>query len=259
MKTIKSVIKSAADTVVYAIFSCMPKGILVHYGQYIWDKNNNSLFVSYIRNYFSRYYENAEPNEQKRIGLLFWRSRAAARYFKNRVFSDSVVGRFYDVISKYDGYAVCEIGTGNGELINGLSRRLANNRFIGVDLSNEQIRANKSRYLENTKLEFSCSDILEYLKNNALKEMVYISYVSLTTFTPDAVNELFTMIAKSAAPAVLALYEPADPIIANGDQSALRGGLAYSHNYITLAKKHGFDILVQQQFGSFMWLVCKAY
>ncbi|MBL7196747.1 MAG: class I SAM-dependent methyltransferase [Candidatus Omnitrophica bacterium] len=250
-------IKEIIRSIGYIILDLIPKGTLIHHVQHIFDKRNSSLFVSFLRGYFSECYKTADSDEQKRIGFLLWRSKAATHYFKNRTPSELIIDRFHSVIKKFDGYLVCEIGTGNGYLVNALSQRSTYSNFIGLDLNNEQIQINKRTYTDNNKLDFICGDINDYIRGVGLRETVYISYVSLTTFTLESVNELFELIAKKPVSSVLVLYEPVEPDVAKGNRSSLRSDMAYGHNYITLAKKNGFDTLSYDHSGSFLWFACK--
>lgn len=221
----------------------IPESILVYYAKRIFDKKDKSLITLIIRNCFSERYKNATAEEKKKLGLLVWRSKGAAHYFKNRTHSEKIINKFTGIIQKNNNFDVCEIGTGNGNLMSILSKSYPNNNFYGIDLSDEQIKINRVVYKTNPKIHFITADILEYIQNNIKNPTIYISYVSLTTFTPEMVNDLFKYIAERKTPSIIVIYEPIESNKADGENSIIRSGLAYAHNYITIAKQNGFTTI----------------
>lgn len=249
----KKIIKSF----IFAILSLVPKSFMISYLDNFFDKKDKSISHSILVSYFSEYYKNSDQEKQKDIGYLFWRSKSAINYFRERTVPPAIVDRFQNVIEKNDG-CVCEVGTGNGYLIDVLSRRFNGRGFVGVDLNEEQTKVNKNAYKNNKSVNFACGDIIDYVTNNK-RAAIYISYVSFTTFTPESINKLFERVANIDEPSVLAMYEPVEPGVVEGEKSVTRGGMAYAHNYVHLAKKNGFDVIekVYDSGNSFLWLVCK--
>lgn len=224
-----------------------------HTGQF-FNKKNTSPAISLLRSYVSDRYKRGTDEEQRRLGLLLWQSPSATAWFQNRTFSKETVERFRAATLRSGAERICEIGTGNGALLYALSSATRGS-FTGVDLSREQIAVNEERY-SATSLRFIAADILEYLPLSAAD--FYFSYVSLTTFTPEMVRELFALLAKKSLAVTIAMYEPADNESMRADSSKIRGDLAYHHNYITIAKTAGFDILEETPDQSgFVFLVCR--
>jgi hypothetical protein len=69
--------------------------------------------------------------------------------------------------------------------------------------------------------------------------------------------KLFQHIAQNTNSSVLAIYEPIESNTANSQQSTIRSGLAYAHNYITIAKQAGLTVAEQTSHSPFIWLVFK--
>ncbi len=235
----------------------IPESIFIRYTKGVLDKKDTSFTTSIVRNYFSNLYKNANPEKKKRLGLLMWRSEAAIQYFKNRNTPKPIIDKFLSITKQYNSFDICEIGTGNGYLINALSKHVSNERLFGIDLNDKQIKINQETYKNNHKVKFICEDIIKYIKNDAEKyTTVYISYVSLTTFTPEMIVELFKSISKRTTSSLIIIYEPIDSNTAAGNESILRSGLSYAHNYTTIAKQCGLTIIEELLDHPFLWLVC---
>lgn len=251
--------KKIIKFILYKILYFFPQATLIKYSQGFFDKKNSSLFTTIIRGYLGECYKKGETEEQKELGYDLWRSRAATDYLGKRAVPDSLVNKFRDVIINNSEYDVYEIGTGNGYLIKSLSEKIPGRKFIGIDLNAEQIIDNKNNIISNS-INFVCEDAIKYVKKAVFEKAIFVSYVTFTTFTPDSVSSFFESISHKGHPAVIAICEANRPGVAESESSELRGNLAYSHNYITLAKKHGFDIIETSfsEQGQLFWLVCFA-
>ena len=89
--------------------------------------------------------------------------------FKNNFLPDCVFifERLKEELSKEsEPYnTLVEIGTGNGKVLEYLSSEFPKiERFVGIDLSQDQIEINKKQYKQNYKLEFVASDGFEWVK-----------------------------------------------------------------------------------------------
>lgn len=62
-------------------------------------------------------------------------------------------------------HTLVEIGTGSGSVLNYLSARFPQiNKYIGIDLSPEQIELNNKKFSKNPRLDFVASDGFEWVK-----------------------------------------------------------------------------------------------
>jgi len=253
------IMKKVLKFILYKILRLFPRKLLVGYSQSFFDKKDNSFSVKIVRGFLGECYESGTMDIQKDIGFALWRSKAATNYLSKRTIPDSVVEKFANVIINNPGYDVCEIGAGNGYLIEILSKKIPGRKFVGVDLNEDQIINDSQRFEGNNLLKFVCADAVEYVENMIFDKTIFISYISLTTFTPDAVQCLFESISFKKQPSFLVICEANKSGVADAEKSELRGNLAYSHNYITIAKKYNFDIIsysTNQETGLF-WLVCQ--
>lgn len=251
-------IKKIASRILAVLLVFLPKRILMGRVEGLFNKKDNTLLTLSLRRYFDKCYKNSDTEGQKELSSLLWRSSAATGYFQQRDFSENIVNKFYSIILESNCSSVCEIGTGNGRLIGALSRMIPDCFFKGIDLNENQIELNTVYYSDNKRLSFISKDALGYLAEDTdTEKKVYISYVSLTTFTPEMANRFFEIIAKRSAPSVVVIYEPVPGSVAGSNISQKRDGLAYAHNYITIVEKNHFIIKQKSFADGFLWLVCE--
>ena len=135
----------------------------------------------------------------------YWENRGE-EYFSSK-FNDNVLDNFFkpkcsflfDLLQeqlqnekgKYN--TLVEIGTGDGKVLEHLSVRFPKiERFIGIDLSISQIKANKKFFNHNTNLEFVASDGFEWFKNNGEAHMIIVtSRGVLEYFTQSKLQSFF--------------------------------------------------------------------
>lgn len=139
-----------------------------------------------------------------------------------------------------------EIGTGNGDVLNYLSAEFPNiNRFVGIDLSPDQIELNKDRFSHNEKLEFVAADAFDWVKENGHGNTVFVtSRGVLEYFLQPRLQELFNMI-NGLGKTIFIAIEPngADhDFEAHPDTQLYGHEPSFSHNYPLLFKNAGFDI-----------------
>lgn len=139
-----------------------------------------------------------------------------------------------------------EIGTGNGDVLNYLSSKyLQINKFVGIDLSKDQIDINKRKYEKNSRLEFVCSDgldwVIKYGKGNMI---IFTSGGVLEYFTEQRVLKLFNEVHKLGKEIFIAIEPIGVNIDFNKNPSSRPYGheRSFSHNYAKLFKDAGFDI-----------------
>ena len=69
-----------------------------------------------------------------------------------------------------------EIGTGNGDVLNYLSSEFPKiNRFVGVDLSLDQIEINNKKFNNNKRLEFVAADTFDWVKEHGQGYTIFVT------------------------------------------------------------------------------------
>ncbi|MBU2928307.1 class I SAM-dependent methyltransferase [Winogradskyella psychrotolerans] len=139
-----------------------------------------------------------------------------------------------------------EIGTGNGDVLNYLYSEFPQiDRFIGIDLSVDQIEINKAKYKNNKKLEFVASDAIEWVREHGARNTIFVtSRGVLEYFEPQLLEEFLNMI-YSLGNTIFIAIEPngKDHNLETNFNSELYGyEPSFSHNYPYLFKKSGFSI-----------------
>ena len=139
-----------------------------------------------------------------------------------------------------------EIGTGNGDVLNYLSSEFPKiERFIGIDLSRDQIELNNDKFKNNKKLEFVASDALDWVKEHGQGNTIFVtSRGVLEYFIEPRLQELFNEINQLGKTFFVAI----EPNGANHDfetnpNSQLYGHEpSFSHNYPKLFKNANFTV-----------------
>lgn len=149
-------------------------------------------------------------------------------------------------VENHDFNTIVEIGTGNGKVLNYLSEQLSQiDRFIGIDLSQNQISQNKETYLKNSQLEFVASDAFDWVNTYANKNMIFVtSRGVLEYFTESRLQDFLQQVNRLGNTIFIAI-EP------NGVDHDLKVNLgsepygyerSFSHNYELLFKNAGFNL-----------------
>lgn len=139
-----------------------------------------------------------------------------------------------------------EIGTGNGDVLNYLSSEFPEiNRFVGIDLSPDQIEINNKRFTNNKKLEFVAADAFDWVKEHGHGNTIFVtSRGVLEYFLEPRLQELFKII-NGLGKTIFIAIEPngANHNFDTNPKSQLYGHEpSFSHNYPQLFKNAGFNI-----------------
>ncbi|MGB3773917.1 MAG: class I SAM-dependent methyltransferase [Leeuwenhoekiella sp.] len=139
-----------------------------------------------------------------------------------------------------------EIGTGNGDVLNYLSKKMVDlERCVGIDLSEEQTIKNIQKYSDNSKLEFVAADALGWIKEYATDEMIFFtSRGVLEYFTQNQMIDLLTHLNTLQATVFIAIEPIGDEIdfIKNPNSQTYGSERSFSHNYTKLFTDAGFKI-----------------
>jgi len=150
-----------------------------------------------------------------------------------------------------------EIGTGTGKVLNYLSSEFPKiNRFVGIDLSEDQIEINNKKFENNKKLEFVAADAFDWVKEHGKGNTIFVtSRGVLEYFLESRLQELLKEI-NGLGKTIFVAIEPngAEHNFETNPNSELYGDEpSFSHNYPNLFKKAGFSIwyFSQKPWGEF--------
>ena len=143
-------------------------------------------------------------------------------------------------------HTIVEIGTGNGDVLNYLSSEFPKiDRFIGIDLSRDQIELNKVKFNDHKNLEFVAADAYDWVKEFGQPNTIYVtSRGVLEYFLEPRLQDLFNTINGLGKSFFIAI-EPngADHNFETNPNSQLYGHEpSFSHNYPKLFKNAGFNV-----------------
>ena len=161
---------------------------------------------------------------------------------------------------------LCEIGCGNGRVLNFLSQTLPEMQtYTGVDISIRQTVRNEETYA-GSRLRFETDDGLNWLEAHAKPGMIVCTNGGvLEYFSEPRLLRFFQLIASTAAPSAVAIIEPlaVDFDFSKELHSRPAGQeLTFSHNYPSLAWQAGLEVLHQHDevypFGRRLMLLAAA-
>ena len=220
-------------------------------------KNELSLSERLMR---SALLKNAEKNQD--FNMLaeyhenFWKE-TGRKYFseKENVLQDFFLSKSLIVFEELQDilkdtsqnfHTMVEIGTGTGDLLNYLTTEFPRiDRFVGIDLSVEQIDFNKKNYEQNIKMEFVAADGFDWIKENGTNNMIiFTSGGVLEYFTEQRLQEFFSYLNELGSTIFIAI----EPIGANIDFTKNPNSQPYgversfSHDYVRLFSNAGFSL-----------------
>ncbi|WP_225035700.1 class I SAM-dependent methyltransferase [Winogradskyella sp. SM1960] len=139
-----------------------------------------------------------------------------------------------------------EIGTGNGEVLNYLSAEFPQiNRFVGIDLSSDQIEINKERFSNNKRVEFVTADASDWVNQHGSSNTIFVSSDGvLEYFLEQQLQEFLNQVHRLGKTFFVAI-EPngVDHNFETNPNSQLYGKEpSFSHNYPKLFKNAGFNL-----------------
>ncbi|MGF1556649.1 methyltransferase domain-containing protein [Paucihalobacter sp.] len=139
-----------------------------------------------------------------------------------------------------------EIGTGNGKVLKFLSLEFPEiNRFVGIDLSPDQVNKNIQKFNQDKKLEFVVSNGSEWVKKNGGEKTIFVTSGGvLEYFTESSLAELLKDI-NALGKTFFVAIEPTSKehnFEINPNSQVHGREWSFSHNYSKLFKDAGFDI-----------------
>ncbi len=139
-----------------------------------------------------------------------------------------------------------EVGTGNGDVLNYLSSEFPKiNRFVGIDLSANQIELNNKKFETNKKLEFVAADAFDWVKEHGHGNTIFVSSRGVLEYFIEARLQEFLNEINQLGKTIFVAIEPngGDHDFDANPHSQLYGNEpSFSHNYPVLFKNAGFSL-----------------
>lgn len=198
------------------------------------------------------------PGELESLHKTFWRLQASSNWYaaaaqrsqheRVSLFSHAVE-RCTPIIRERQIKQVCEFGSGDGQWLDFLSQQWREpTEFIGIDLSENQTRANRERY---PNLRFECADLTLWVQDNARPNSLFSTHCGVLEYlSQQSLSTLLETIAQRAPQSLLFLIEPIvkDFDLDRESQSRPSGNeLSYSHHYPERMRAAGMAIKFQEE------------
>ena len=195
-------------------------------------------------------------DEMAKIQRNYWVNKGAAYFAAFSDQFDNVFLPHYSIL--FDELAekletetenfetLVEIGTGNGKVLNYCSLKFDKvQRFVGLDLSEEQIEINKTAYAHNKKLEFYAEDGIEWITQNCGSNTIFVTIGGVLEYFPQEVLEKFLSHLNSLGPTFLATIETNGldhDFEKNPDSQPYGEERSFSHNHQKMYPEAGFKL-----------------
>jgi tRNA G46 methylase TrmB len=139
-----------------------------------------------------------------------------------------------------------EIGTGNGDVLHYLESNFPKiDKFVGIDLSSEQIKINKEKYKENLRLEFINSEAFEWVKKEGRKNTVFMTSNGVFEYFSELQLREFIKYTYSLGRVLFIIIEPTElnqNFELNANSIPFGFEKSFSHNYCKIFQDFGFKI-----------------
>lgn|GEM_PF-2410706 len=202
----------------------------------------------------------------------FWREQSANDYYLGttsrfeKVFLPNF-DHFLDSVSaamvKYNLKHVVEIGCGDGQLLRHMKQRVPAKRYIGIDLSEDQIAKNRERDTE-LGLEYHCGDAAQWIASSSPSNSLYVTGLGvLEYFTQSQLEGLLQTITDNSSPACALFIEPIDihANLSEFNESYVAGEEhSFTHHYPNRLQECGWTILHTEEIllTPYRWIVVTA-
>ena len=222
------------------------------------NKNNMSIAEILMRGALVKKLDTIEDFETiSKLNRNFWKDKAATELFSET--EDGFKTDFlpnctfifdklkYELSIQSEKFnTLVEIGTGNGDVLNYLSSEFPEiNRFVGIDLSRNQVEINKKRFDKNKKLEFVTADAYEWVKQHGHSNTIFVSSRGVLEYFLEERLQDFLIEIRKLGKIMFVAIEPngGDHNFEENPNSQLYGNEpSFSHNYPKLFKNAGFSI-----------------
>jgi SAM-dependent methyltransferase len=147
-----------------------------------------------------------------------------------------------------DGFKyLYEIGCGDGQVLNYLSKNLAGiERAVGLDINETIIEENNRTFADNTALTFISGDASKWIAQNIQAGTILLSYGGVFEyFSEEALRDIFKALKSGTVPVLVVLVEPISKdhdLNTVSDSQPFGREDSFSHNHEHLLKSAGFNI-----------------
>jgi len=202
----------------------------------------------------------------------FWRAQSAGDYYSGtkgrfeKVFLPNF-DHFLDLaateMKKHNLENIVEIGCGDGQLLRHMKQRIPAERYIGIDLSEDQIDENK-RSDKELGLEYHSGDAADWVISESPTNSLYVTGLGvLEYFTQSQLTSLLKSISGNAPPACVLFIEPIDAQaeLSEFDKSYVAGEEhSFTHHYPNRIQECGWRMLHAEQvlLPPYRWFVAIA-
>jgi SAM-dependent methyltransferase len=177
----------------------------------------------------------------------------------------AIVERLVDAARDAGAHTLCEIGCGSGRVLAHFAAHApAIDRFIGVDLSPQQVAVNAQRYTD-PRITFVADDALAWIDAHGGDRWSFLSYGGVLEYIPQQRLADFLCTVAQRSPAVFGIVEP---LAKDFDPDAERTSRHYgaerslSHPYPAMFTQAGFSVLWREEAEveghRFLMLVARA-
>lgn len=193
---------------------------------------------------------------KKNFTKNYWQSDASCKWHGKRQKEahndfDTFAQAFCEKINGLNFQTVIEVGTGAGTCINLISKKLTScNRFIGIDINQQQINENKKAYENIYNVEFVYMGIEKYIKENKLDNVVIVAQNTFDYFDKKELEKLFALIYRKMDNVAIAVSTfGKNKKLGDSVESHEADFKVFNHNYYALLESAGYELMDTTPYG----------
>jgi len=219
----------------------------------------NNFIDRIIQGYFVRTYNSEFPNEYYReiIKKYVWGGKTGKIWHERESGNEGNLAKYAfwrkqmteqasEALKIYPQIRnIIEIGCGDGaQLIKHINLWGSDKKYIGIDLSREQIIENRLQYEDRKELKFFYGDAGKVLKTNPVQDALYIFFGTLVCFTGEEMKNLFRVIWNQPGSQIICLSEWNKNFNPELElESRAMSPTLYNHAYSYVLQQCGFEII----------------
>ena len=205
--------------------------------------------------FYSKTATNNKKNQLMDLHQHFWKNQLATEYYANTKsrFQETFIPHFAKYLDNLDLLiinkniqTVCEIGTGDGQLLSHLASKWPTIECIGLDLSSDQIELNKQTY-KHRNIQFYSADAVDWINTQEPKATLYITGLGvLEYFEYKKLIEILGTIRDKFIGNMIFLTEPVyENVNMDQDFESFSAGSeqSFTHAYPKILEREGWDVI----------------